>query len=322
MKIFSPYRSVLMGIGTGILLWLILFLPITSIIVQPSIHRISDILSPSPENRSSSVFDSNNIGQLFTSIAISAALFHIIWGAIFGFIISSLLRIRLNSLFHSASLRATHRNGFTRSPFNILYFGLVAGLISSLAISGLILLVEKINSLPVGTFYYVLVSAVTNPYNSNTETYVILGLAMHLVAGSLIGLVMSIPFVLVRLNSRYGMNKNSHFVEKYSSVYGIAFGAGLWLLIFIPITFVVVIPFLKSFELQDVMIRQPVPTGEVATATFFGLASIMNKIVYGALAFNLFYGLLTAIILQSFHQKNPINDDKEQRHNEADVLRG
>ncbi|MDQ3847479.1 MAG: hypothetical protein M3261_00815 [Thermoproteota archaeon] len=319
-EIFSPYRSVLMGVGTGILFWLILFLPLTSIIVQPSFNRIAEILSVSPQNRTQSVFDSNNIGQSFSSIAISAALFHVVWGAIFGFIISSLLRIRLNSLFPSAPLRVAQRYGFTKSPFNMLYFGLAAGLISSLAISGLILLVEKINSLPVGTFYYVLVSAVTNPYNSNTETPIMLGLATHVVAGSFIGLVMSIPFVLVRLNSRYGMNKKLHFVEKYSSVYGIAFGMGLWLLIFVPITFLVVIPFLKSFEFQDVIIRQPIPTGEVASATFFGLVSMMDRIIYGALAFNLFYGLLAAIILQSFHQKYPLIDDNQQRHNEADLL--
>jgi hypothetical protein len=319
-KMFSPYRSVLMGVGTGILLWLILFLPITSIIVQPSFNRIAEILSTSPQNRTPSVFDSNNIGQSFASIAISAVLFHIIWGAIFGFIISSLLRIRLNSLLASVSLRGTQRFGFTKSPFNMLYFGLAAGLISSLAISGLVLLVEKINSLPVGTFYYVLVSAVTNPYNSNTETSIMLGLVTHVVAGSFIGLVMSIPFVIVRLNSRNGMNEKLHFVEKYSSIYGIAFGMGLWLLIFIPITLLVVIPYLKSFELQDVVIRQPIPTGEVTSATFFGLVSMMDKIIYGALAFNLFYGLLAAIILQSFHHKYPLVKDEQQRHNEADVL--
>ncbi|MFL6512114.1 MAG: hypothetical protein ACJ70X_04140 [Nitrososphaera sp.] len=306
-NIFGPYRSILMGIGTGILLWLVLFVPITSIIVQPSINRIADTLAISPQNKTSSVFNSNNLGQSFTSIAISAALFHIIWGAIFGFIISSLLRIRESSLFHSKSSPGAQRYGSAKSPFSVLYFGLVAGLISSIAISGLILLVEKINSLPVGTFYYVLVSAVTNPYSSNTETAVMIGLATHLVAGSFIGLVMSIPFALVRLNSRYRINKKLRFVEKYSSVYGIAFGFCLWLLIFVPITFQVAIPFLKSFELQDVMIRQRVPTGEVAAATFFGLVSMLDKITYGALAFNLFYGLLTAILLQSFHQKYPLS---------------
>ncbi|MFL6525210.1 MAG: hypothetical protein ACJ70Q_03615, partial [Nitrososphaera sp.] len=54
-------------------------------------------------------------------------------------------------------------------------------------------------------------------------------------------------------------------------------------------------------------IRQRVPTGEVASATFFGFVSMLDKITYGALAFNLFYGLLTAILLQSFHQKYPLS---------------
>jgi hypothetical protein len=165
----------------------------------------------------------------------------------------------------------------------------VAGLISSLAISGLILLVEKINSLPVGTFYYVLVSALTNSYSSNTQNVVALGLAVHLFAGSFLGFVMSIPFFAVLRNKRGdGNSKTMPFIERYSPVYGIAFGFGLWLVVFLPITFMIVIPLLNSFENQDIMIRQSVPTGEVTSATFFGLLSMMDRIIYGAIAFNNF----------------------------------
>ena len=92
---FRPYRSILMGIGTGILVWLVLFLPITALIIQPSIGRISEILSLAQNNTPFSMFDIDNLGQLFRGIAISAIAFHIVWGAIFGFIISSLLRIRI-----------------------------------------------------------------------------------------------------------------------------------------------------------------------------------------------------------------------------------
>ena len=92
---FSPYKSILMGIGTGILVWLVLFVPITALIIQPSIGRIIQILSLSQENVLFSVFDADNLGQSFRGIAISALAFHIVWGAIFGFIISSLLRIRI-----------------------------------------------------------------------------------------------------------------------------------------------------------------------------------------------------------------------------------
>lgn len=95
-NIFDPYRSILMGIVTGIVVWLVLFLPVTVLIIQPSIGRIAETLSLVQNNNASfSVFDIGNLGQLFRGIAISAIVFHIVWGAIFGFIISSLLRIKV-----------------------------------------------------------------------------------------------------------------------------------------------------------------------------------------------------------------------------------
>lgn len=320
-NIFRPTRSILMGIGTGVLVWLVLFLPISALFIQPSTSRIVEILQSGQENTMLSVFDANSLGQSMMGIVISAIAFHVIWGAIFGFIISSLLRIKSNSLsLSSASSSSKQDNQFTRFPLSIAYFGLVAGLISSLAISGLILLVERVSSLPVGTFYYVLVSALTNSYSSNTETVVIIGLAIHLAAGSFLGLIMSIPFVLLRNARRNDTVKKASFIEKYSSVYGITFGFGLWLLIFLPITFMIVIPLLESFELQDVMIRERVPTGQTAETTFYGLLSMTDRIIYGALGFNIFYGLLTAIMLQSFCEKYSAINNRYQRQNKADLI--
>jgi hypothetical protein len=321
-NIFSPYKSILLGIGTGILVWLILFLPITTLIIQPSIGRIAEILSETQEGTVLPVFDINNLGQSLRGIATSAIAFHIVWGAIFGFIISSLLRIRMSNTLLSESAFVRQYRQFRGSPLRTLYLGLVAGLVSSLAISGLILLVEKINSLPVGTFYYVLVSALTNSYSSNADTVIALGLAVHLLSGSFLGLVMSIPFLVSR-NIRGGVtNKRRSFIEKYSSLYGLAFGVGLWLVVFLPITFIVVIPLLNSFEYQDIVLRQRVPTGEVASATFFGLLSMMDRIIYGALAFNIFYGLVTAIMLQSLSGRHPAADNKRERQNETNPIGG
>ena len=322
-NLFRPTRSILMGIGTGILVWLILFVPLSAMLIQPSTSRIAEILGSAQENAALPVFEANSLGQSMMGIVISAIAFHVIWGAIFGFIISSLLRIKAYSSISSASSHFSRQNHtLARSPLRIVCFGLLAGLISSLAISGLILLVEKINSLPVGTFYYVLVSALTNSYSSNTETVVITGLATHLAAGSFLGLMMSIPFVLLRNVYEHDTVKKTSFLEKYSSVYGIVFGFGLWLLIFLPITLMIVIPLLESFELQDIVIRQSVPTGQVAETTFYGLLSIIDRIIYGALGFNIFYGLLTAIILQSFIEKYSAINNRYQRQNEADLMRG
>ena len=93
---FSPYKSILMGIGTGILVWLVLFLPVTVLVIQPSIGGIEEILSLGRNSIPFSVFDIYNLGQSFTGIAISAIAFHVVWGAIFGYILSSLLRIRIH----------------------------------------------------------------------------------------------------------------------------------------------------------------------------------------------------------------------------------
>jgi hypothetical protein len=315
---FSPYKSILMGIGTGILVWLILFLPVTALIIQPSIGRIAEILSLAQNNTSFSAFDIDNLGQSFRGISISAIVFHVVWGAIFGFIISSLLRMRISSLLSASSSDLQYHKS-TGSPLKIVFFGVVAGLISSLAISGLMLLAEKISSLPVGTFYYVLVSALTSSFSSNTQGVVALGLAMHLLAGSFIGFLMSVPFIVLRRVPRDTINKWTPLIQKYSPVYGIAFGFGLWLVVFLPISFIIVVPLLNSFENQDIMIRPSVPTGEVASTTFFGLLSMIDRIIYGAIAFNIFYGLITAILLQSFCEKYVLAH-KDKRAAESDLV--
>jgi hypothetical protein len=64
-----------------------------------------------------------------------------------------------------------------------------------------------------------------------------------------------------------------------------------------------------------------VPTGEVASTTFFGLLSMIDRIIYGAIAFNIFYGLITAILLQSFYEKYVLAH-KEKRAAESDLVGG
>ena len=90
-SLLNVYKGTLIGVGTGIAIWLILFLPITALLIQPSINRIVTILAV---QRHEPIL-SDNINQSIRSIAIGAIVFHMIWGAIFGFIISSLLRIKV-----------------------------------------------------------------------------------------------------------------------------------------------------------------------------------------------------------------------------------
>lgn len=176
--------------------------------------------------------------------------------------------------------------------YTIFGFGLIAGLISSLAVSGLILMVEKVTAVPVGTFYMVLMAALPEA-NLSSVNMILSGLLLHLISGSIIGLAMSIPFTLFKKGS-------GKIIYQYTPVYGLLFGLALWSILFLPVTFWMVLPLVSSVDNQ--IIEQSVPTGPIATIETNKLSDMSNKIIFGALPFNMFYGLLTAIIINSLSQ--------------------
>ena len=174
------------------------------------------------------------------------------------------------------------------SRFTVVRFGLVAGLISSLAISGLILMVEKVTAVPIGTFYMVLMAALTDSPLSSLNMITI-GLLLHLVSGSIIGLVMAIPFATYNTS----LVKTIH---QYAPAYGLLFGLALWSILFLPVTYWMILPLVSSLANQ--VIEQQVPTGRVASIETSVLSDMSNEIIFGALPFNMFYGLLSAIIIK------------------------
>jgi hypothetical protein len=179
------------------------------------------------------------------------------------------------------------RNFVTR--FTILGFGFVGGLVSSLAISGLILMVEKVTAVPVGTFYMVLMAAVTGLQGYSVHMIAI-GLSLHLICGSILGIIMAMPFAYAKKGS----------IFQYAPVYGLIFGLALWTILFLPITFGLVLPFISSIEIQP--ISQQAPTGPVASIDGSKLLDLSSKITYGALPFNMFYGLVGAIVIKSLSE--------------------
>ena len=176
--------------------------------------------------------------------------------------------------------------------YTIFGFGLIAGLISSLAVSGLILMVEKVTAVPVGTFYMVLMAALPEA-NLSSVNMIVSGSLLHLISGSIIGLAMSIPFTLFKKGS-------GKIIYQYTPVYGLLFGLALWSILFLPVTFWMVLPLVSSVDNQ--IIEQSVPTGPIASIETNKLSDMSNKIIFGALPFNMFYGLLTAIIINSLSQ--------------------
>lgn len=165
--------------------------------------------------------------------------------------------------------------------------GLAAGLISSLAISGLLLLVERMSELPVGTFYLVLVSALTQTQDY-TAGAAALGFLLHLAAGGIIGLAMSAIFAWKRF-------------ARYAPAYGLAAGFALWAALFLPITYGIMLPILNSLDGEQA-IRQQVPAGRIYTVATDGLLAMMDRVIIGSLAFNMFYGLLAAVLARSMYE--------------------
>ena len=301
-NILDPYRAVAMGAGTGILVWLVLFLPVTALLIQPSEVRINELLSSGRQTvLGGTGTGAPGIGESFQGIAISAILFHLVWGAIFGFIVNSLLRIRL--ALQDSEMKDGRVSLFSNASIRMAAFGLASGVIASLAISGLLLLAERTSSLPIGIFYYVLVSGLTDSYSANYSGAVAIGLGVHLLAGSFIGLVMSFPYILLAGGKADVHGTRKTFFSKYGPIYGMVFGFGLWLLVFMPVTYLAILPVLNSFENQDVAIGQQFPTGATTTASFFRLATMADQVIFGAIAFNMFYGLLVGIMMQSFFEK-------------------
>ena len=91
------YKGILIGMVSGIVIWLVLFLPITALLIQPAINYIVTILAIESQRQ----ILSEDINQSIRNIALTAVGFHLIWGAIFGYIMTSLLRIRAFKIDHN-----------------------------------------------------------------------------------------------------------------------------------------------------------------------------------------------------------------------------
>ncbi len=89
IRMLNPLENTLTGMGAGIVIWLVLFLPLTSLFIQPSIQRIVNL-----ESELQYPLLSEDMNQLIQKIALGSIAFHLVWGAIFSYIMRSLVRIR------------------------------------------------------------------------------------------------------------------------------------------------------------------------------------------------------------------------------------
>jgi hypothetical protein len=174
---------------------------------------------------------------------------------------------------------------------NVLMFGLIAGAISSLCVSSLILLTEKVIGIPVGTFYLIIIDALLHS-SSTSVSYVTYGFILHIVTGTLLGFIIVIP--LLR-NKQFSLK-----LTKYSELYGSIFGFVIWAIFFVPISLMVVLPEISQISM---VILQQTPTGIVSGINTNSLQETVWETIVLALPFNVFYGLVVGIIIKSFNEK-------------------
>ena len=67
VRMLNPYKSALVGMGAGIVVWLVLFLPITTFLVQPAINSITTMLAM----ESQKALVSEDINQSITNITLA-----------------------------------------------------------------------------------------------------------------------------------------------------------------------------------------------------------------------------------------------------------
>jgi hypothetical protein len=174
---------------------------------------------------------------------------------------------------------------------NFLFFGLIAGAVSSLLISSMILLAEKVIGYPVGTFYLVIIDTLLNS-SSTSIIQITYGFALHILTGTLLGMIMSIPFLIRR----------SSFLRltQYSQLYGVIFGLFIWAFLFVPVSILLVFPEISQLGM---VIFQQTPTGAMASLNTKNLQDIMWEIMFIALPFNMFYGLVAGIIVKALNER-------------------
>jgi hypothetical protein len=187
--------------------------------------------------------------------------------------------------------QVSFKNHILTWRLNVLMFGLIAGAISSLCVSSLILLTEKVIGIPVGTFYLIIIDALLHS-SSTSVSYVAYGFILHIVTGTLLGFIIAIPFLR---NKQYSLK-----LTKYSELYGSIFGFVIWAIFFVPISLMVVLPEISQISM---VILQQTPTGIVSGINTNSLQETVWETIVLALPFNVFYGLVVGIIIKSFNEK-------------------
>jgi hypothetical protein len=159
----------------------------------------------------------------------------------------------------------------------------VAGFIATLAIVGLIMISETVLGFPRGLFYAV----IGNVLGSGGTEAMNLGLYLHLLAGTFIGVICATPVAAIKR-----VYISMYHVEK-RLLYGVIVGFVVWILFFVPVSYSMVAPTIEHLKDGFLDVTGKLIRGEEITGKF-------STIIFGALGFHIQYGLIYAIITGSY----------------------
>jgi hypothetical protein len=164
-----------------------------------------------------------------------------------------------------------------RNSRYLLAYCTLAGLLSSIVISGLLFSLDYISKTPSGTFFAV-IGASLGYFDSNTSPYV--GLLLHFATGTVAGNLLGQGAIFWKRLIPFGI--------KRGTILGIITGISLWLILFLPLTTYIIQPKLEIFNFAA-------PNQYVfEIAQHF--QGIYLVIVIGSFFFHLIYGIILGLI--------------------------
>ncbi len=159
----------------------------------------------------------------------------------------------------------------------VLAYCTLAGLLASIAISGLLFSLDIISKTPPGTFFAVIGSSL-GFYDSNISPYV--GLLLHFATGTVAGNLLGQGAIFWNRLIPFGLRRGT--------ILGIITGLALWLVLFLPMTTYIIQPKLDMFNFSA-----PNQYVFVIAQHFQGLNMV---VIIGSFFFHIIYGIILGLI--------------------------
>ena len=174
------------------------------------------------------------------------------------------------------------------TPKMIIVYCTLAGLISAMIISGLLVVIDFASDTPTGTFFAVI--GLSLGFNDPASAQYV-GFGLHILTGTVAGNIFGQIALFWRKLIPYNMKRGVSF--------GLLFGISLWAVLFAPLATFGIQPKLDTFMITEANTYAHSIANHFAGLYYFVLgASLLFHLVYGAV-FGLLAGRMTGVKLST-----------------------